>query len=474
MKRSLFLMCCIWMLLICGCAAENNPQSITVSLLETEGCLIPANGQRIHPGEDAVFEIVLDDGYAFLSADYDGEYELYVEDGKQYLRLKAVRYPTRAELTVTNQFRTIIYDPNGGEGESVSIDYDVTVHRRPNTQTGTDFYSNPGHTLLCWNTEPDGSGQRIGLGSRVSVSPLEPLALYAQWAEWDPVSDFCWIETDSITITGYIGSSDLVVIPEEINGKPVRAIGANAFSGCLAQMVVLSNTIQTVEDGAFTDCALSALVLFDSIEAISEKSFVNCGNLTTLYINAIEQPYGYDYRRESVLADKVDLLIESLGERKIVFYGGCSMWYNLDGQYAQHTLGDRFRVINMGLNGIINSAVQMEIIAQYLEPGDIFFHTPELSSQTQLMTVTGFGEQDRKLWCGLEYNYDLVSLLDLRSFPGLLDSFQFWLEGKQAGGSYSDYYQDEQGRSYLDDMGDIPFERDKGEQVLIDGVWLDP
>lgn len=474
MKRSLTILICLCLLILCGCGSEGATQSITVSLVETTGCYIPANGQRIQPGEDAVFELVLEEGYAFFSVDYDGESELYVQDGKQYLRLKEVRYPTRAKLNVTDHYRTIIYHPNGGNGETFSVDFDVTFHCRPNTLPGTAPFTNPGHTLLCWNTAPDGSGQRIGLGSRVSVSPLEPLELYAQWGKWNPETDFIWNERDFITITGYTGTGDLVVIPEEINGKPVQVIAANAFYGCQAQTVVLPSGLRIAENSAFVNCELSELVLFDSIEKIGDQSFVNCGNLKTLFINAVESPYGYDFRRESVLADKVDLLIESRGQRKLVFYGGCSMWYNLDGPYAQHTLGDRFRVINMGLNGIINSAVQMEIIMQYLEPGDIFFHTPELSSQTQLMTVTDFEEQDRKLWCGLEYNYDLVSLLDLREFPGLLDSFQFWLDGKQGGGTYSDHYQDEQGRYYLDEMGGIPFERDRGEQVLIDGVWLDP
>ena len=320
----------------------------------------------------------------------------------------------------------------------------------------------------------DGSGQRIGLGSRVSVDPLEPLILYAQWATWSDPSAFTWEETEEIIITGYTGTDEVLVIPEEINGKPVGKIRAGAFQNCSADSVVLPKSVRIVEKGAFSNGQLSELTLFDSIEWISDESFLNCGNLETIHINAIEPPYGYEYRRESVLADKMDFLITHQGQRKLVFYGGCSMWYNLDGPYAQYEVGDSYRVINMGLNGVINSAVQMELITQFLEPGDVFFHTPELSSQTQLMTVTGFGEQDRKLWCGLEYNYDLVGLLDLREFPGLLDSFRFWLEGKQGSGNYSDAYRDEQGRDYLDAMGGIPFHRERGDPSPADAVLLDP
>lgn len=473
MKRILIMVLCI-LLSLCGCTEESAAYSVVVSLVETKGCFVPANGQRIQSGQDAVFELVLEEGYAFFSVDYDGEYEVTVENGKQYLRLKSVRYPTRAVVTVTDQYRTIVYHPNGGQGEPFSVDYDVTFHPRVNTETGQTRFRNPGYTLLCWNTRPDGSGQRVGLGSRVSVSPLEPLALYAQWAKWSDDSHFTWEETDEIILTGYTGTEALLVIPEEINGKPVGVIREGTFQNGSAKTVVLPKSLRRVEEGAFSNCQLSELILFDNIEWFSDGSFLDCVQLSTVYINAVEPPWGYAFRRESVLADKIDVLIAHQGHRKIVFYGGCSMWYNLDGQYAQYMLGDSYRVINMGLNGTINSAVQMELITRFLEPGDVFFHTPELSSQTQLMTVTDFGEQDRKLWCGLEYNYDLVALLDLRDFQGLLDSFRFWLEEKQGSTDYSDHYQDEQGRSYFDDMGGIPFERNAGEAFLIDGVWLDP
>ena len=55
-----------------------------------------------------------------------------------------------------------------------------------------------------------------------------------------------------------------------------------------------------------------------------------------------------------------------------MFYGGCSMWYNLNGQTVQYAVGKEYTVINMGLNGTIDSSVQMQIIGAYLEAGDIF------------------------------------------------------------------------------------------------------
>ena len=65
-------------------------------------------------------------------------------------------------------------------------------------------------------------------------------------------------------------------------------------------------------------------------------------------------------------------MILAQGKRKLIFYGGCSTWYNLDGLQALKAVGDEYSVINMGLNGTIDSSVQMQIIGAYLEAGDIF------------------------------------------------------------------------------------------------------
>lgn len=466
--------CLLALLCLTGCTeAKPHSNTVLVSLVPAEGCIIPANGQRVCPGEDAVFEIALEEGYAIVSADYPGAYELFTENGKEFLRLFDVRYPTRVRLQVSSRFRSIHYEPNGGSGQPKQRIYDTRDRIRPNTDIGTALFQREGHTLIGWNTRPDGTGQRVGLGSRVSI-PGSELTLYAQWAKWADETDFLFVVEDGVIITGYIGSSPVLAIPDRIQGIPVKKLAADAFANCPAHTVILPPGLQTVESGAFSKAELQSLVVFDNIQSISSSSFSDCSNLQTVYINAQEQPYGYQYRKETCLADKLDLLIEAQGQRKLVFYGGCSMWYNLNGEFMQQQLGDSYRVINAGLNGMINSAVQLQIITAYLEKGDIFFHTPELSSKTQLMSVTALENHDDKLWCGLELNYDLLSLVDARDFPNLLDSWNQWLDFKQTDGSYDGCYKDSQGRSYLDRTGSIPFFREIQEGPLDDLVYLDP
>ena len=130
--------------------------------------------------------------------------------------------------------------------------------------------------------------------------------------------------------------------------------------------VIIGDLPCIVKKGA----ALEELTLFDSVENISDAAFADCAKLRTLRVNAAEDPYGYQYRRESLYADKVDLLINARGTRKLVFYGGCSMWYNLIGSEAAHAFPD-YTVINMGLNGTVNSLLRTQPLPRLSEADEV-------------------------------------------------------------------------------------------------------
>ena len=461
------------LLLLCGCGQRGEESRIQVSILEGEGFSVENNGQWIRPGENAVFRLRLDHGLAVGATDYPGAVQSRITGDCTELVLSQVRYPARIRLTLTEHFARITYDPNGGEGETTTVLYDRSLHDRPNTSNGRGLFTREGYTLTGWNTAPDGSGQRIGLGSRVTADS-GGITLYAQWAKWNPASDFTFSDGVYLTVTDYHGSADTVVIPETVDGKAVGAIAHNAFQNCPAGSLILPGTMRQVAEGAFQNCAFAWVTLFDSIEGISNSSFKGCENLHTLYINAAEPPYGHLYRKESVYADKVDLLIRAAGKKKLVFYGGCAAWYNLDAKQAENALGKEYGILDLALNGTVNSVLQLGILEALLEPGDILFHTPELSSPTQMMRRIEMNRQDDKLWCGLENNYDLVSLVDFPSVPGLLESFCAYLEQKDGTCDYSAVYRDSQGRAYFDQWGTVPFERTAHSEALTDAVTLDP
>lgn len=471
--KKMILLLLICSLLLAGCGAEAAVDTrIQVSVMTQTDVTVEENGLWIEPGTDAVFRLRMTEGCTLATTDYEGRYSTCLKDGYLELTLKNVIRPVRVNLELTRNFATITYDPNGGAGEAVTKTYDRSEHLRPNTENGRELFTREGHTLVCWNTEPDGSGTRVGLGSRVTVD--DAVTLYAQWAPWTEASAFAYrVSHGKALITGYSGTHETVVIPETIEGYPVAEIHMQAFRDCQAQNLVLPYTMERIAPNAFQDAALESVVLHDNIRLISDDVFSGCDDLKTLYINAVEAPWGYEYRKESVYADKVDLLILAQGQKKMVFYGGCSVWYNLDGAMADETFGSEYRILNLGLNGTINSEVQMQILSPYLEDGDVLVHTLELASPWQLLIDRTMTAGDDKLWCGLEYNYDLFSLVDLRTVRGELDSLQKYLDKKDGETSYQDGYRDQNGNRYLDEYGCIPFLRTETKEKLTDKAVLE-
>ncbi len=477
MKRTLSLLL-VYCLLLSGCGGTSQP-TVLVYIEETEGCTVLDNGQRIIPGADVTFTLELDHGLSLDSTDYPGRSLTSAQGQNTTLTLRNVTRPTRVKLSFSRSYAQITYHANGGYGlhtlaDSVTQNHSLGLRTRPNTDTGTDTFAREGYVLLCWNTSSDGTGDRVGLGSRVSV-PTGQLDLYAQWVAWSRETAFTYAENETgVTVTGYAGTEETIVVPERLAGKEVTAIAAGAFRSCAAQALVLPKSVDVVEHGAFQGCRFRSVTLYDNIQAIPDDAFRDCPNLHTLYINAIEAPFGYAYRKESCYADKVDMLINAQGRKKLVFYGGCSMWYNLDGFMALEQLGSDYVLINMGLNGTVNSAVQMMILGTLLQEGDVLFHTPELSSRQQLMTNMDMLDTDKSLWCGIENNYDLFTLVDLQTVGGVFSSLCAYLDRKDQRTTYGQQYTDDLQQTYLDPIGGIPFLRSLTEPVLGDKVYLDP
>ena len=481
-KAVLFLALLFSALLLSGCAfwGRADEPGLRVLVEVGEHYAIEVGYVSVEPGETASFLIRTDRDWLVTETDYRGEYRLKQTGGLTKLELLDVQVPTRVRLTLSHDARTIRYLANGGKGldgvgTDVTESYDIREHRRPNVSIGTNLFARDGFTLTGWNTKPDGSGQRVGLGSRVTVA--DELTLYAQWAAWTDADRFtCEITEIGATVTGCGETGETLVIPETLDGALVVVLAAGSFADCPAKTVVLPKSLRRIENGAFAGAALRELHFFDNIEVIADACFPGCEDFSTLYISAIEDPYGYAFRRESVLADKFDLLIDTMGEDRVIFYGGCSMWYNLIGPDVLDAFEERYTVLNMGLNGVCSSLFQMELLKHFVTGRDILFHAPEISSVQQLLTNAKLGKHEDKLWCAMEYNYDLVSLLDIRVFDGgVFDSYRAYLDKKKPGGKYTDVYHDSKGYAFFDgETGCIPFIRTQSADELVDKVELDP
>ncbi|MBO5502571.1 MAG: leucine-rich repeat domain-containing protein, partial [Clostridia bacterium] len=90
-----------------------------------------------------------------------------------------------------------------------------------------------------------------------------------------------------ICIDKYIGTADKVMIPDTIDGKPVRQIGPSAFYQCAAiREIVLPDSINAIGEHAFSGCSLlSSINIPEGVEVISNRTFSDCTS-----INAITLP----------------------------------------------------------------------------------------------------------------------------------------------------------------------------------------
>ena len=87
------------------------------------------------------------------------------------------------------------------------------------------------------------------------------------------------IDQDEAEIVKYIGSERVSVVPENIEGRSVTAIGPYTFSehGKDLREVILPDTIRRIGRYAFYGCAnLQKIVLTDALQDIGGGVFTGC------------------------------------------------------------------------------------------------------------------------------------------------------------------------------------------------------
>lgn len=366
---------------------------------------------------------------------------------------------------------SIRYEGNGGTlkswaGDCIALPID-SAHLRVNTAQGTHYFRREGYTLTGWNTQPDGGGESIGLGSR--TERREGLALYAQWVQNSPEGDFRYeVRDGQAWITGYSGASPRCVIPEEVGGLPVRGVCAGAFRETAFETLVLPPTLYTVEPGAFQGCAVREVTLFDSLRDCSDAGFQDCPGLATLHVNAAASPV-YSGSYFSAFSDKYDWLLSLRGRRKLVLASGSSGRYGYDSPALAAAFPD-YVPANMGVYAYTNALPQLELVRGLMEEGDVLLSAPEFDAAAEQFCVSN--RLDVSFWAMMESNYDAASRLDLRGYSGVFDSLGEYLAARQgmARRNYGENpanYDDEGNRYALatyNQYGDFILPRPNGEQ----------
>lgn len=423
--------CFLW-----GCGkASNQKEQLTcnVVLEQGEGFQAEWDVCTVKRGEDAVFELLVEDGYEILEADYENySLETLRDDSKIRLTIYQAEYPVVVSLTSRKSDFSICYDANGGAGldEADKNVVEIPVvksHIRINTSTGTELFERDGYTLIGWNTKSDGSGEFVGLGSR--IFPEEDLVLYAVWSPWTAKECFEYeLSGGYAVITSYDGENAVISIPKQLDGYQVIGIEEAAFSGAVCETVVLPETIQRVENGSFRNAGLRELYLYDNISYINDSSFEGCGELRTLHINAIEPPV-YSGSYYDTFQDKYDYLFSNKEQKKLVLFSGSSARFGYDSERLEEEFSE-YRVVNMGVFAYTNALPQLLLIEELMKEGDILLHSPEFDARQRQFCTTN--SLDDKFFCMMESNYDAVAGLDLRMFEQIFNSFYTYLNTKQS------------------------------------------
>ena len=410
------------------------------------------NPCRVKRGEEAVFDLQMQGDYV-LSGIWRKEERVAavienLPSGLTRVRFPNVRYSLTYQPRFERALHSVFYHPNGGQyldgtnpAKALKVSYSTRNRLRPNTELGTNFLQRDGYILIGWNTESDGSGVAVGLGSRVTVPAQGTTDLYAQWAKHSSASLFSVLPLEEgVRIEGYNGDEEWVVVPSSIEGKAVLDIGPNVFTGN-EQVVVFPYSIQNVAEGAFNGSHVRELYFYDNIETITDNSFVNCADFSTIHINAILAPRygGSNLYSEINFADKYDILILNAGKKKLVAFGGSGTYLSLDTSLLEKNLGGDRVCINMAVNGWFCGAAQMDMMMPYLREDDIFLHCPETSSMfghmystSMLPEVEGFTYNMTRLYSCVESNYDLLSLVDYHHVVDLITGFNVFNNARKS------------------------------------------
>ena len=128
----------------------------------------------------------------------------------------------------------LVYDSNGGkESLQYAIISDSSPYICPNAMALKGQITRDGYVLCGYNTKADGSGDYYAPGWSVIMPEGDGVAmtLYAQWLPETEKEAFTYkiVDGKTVTITGYEGDHETVVIPETIEDLPVTEIAMREF-----------------------------------------------------------------------------------------------------------------------------------------------------------------------------------------------------------------------------------------------------
>ena len=189
------------------------------------------------------------------------------------------------------------------------------------------------------------------------------------------------------TCHSYTGN---IMIPEEIDGKKVTAIGKDAFFRCDITSVILSNTLKLIEDEAFLECPnVKELTIPASVDSIGKHAFNAWDALEQVTIedspNVLHAGRGGSSVMSSMFSDQPLLKKAYMGRNHICPTVGASMDYEINLFARSHveeiTFGDYVTEIQKHELLGCKSLKKVNLSKNITSIGDIAFDGCELLSE---------------------------------------------------------------------------------------------
>lgn len=183
-----------------------------------------------------------------------------------------------------------MYDESTGYYEYVTQE-DVSANRSSITIEGRYIRSGEGELILYARADGWEDGEATEF-------------FEAEASEYDYTYE---IQDEKVTITGYIGSSKEIVIPEEIEEYPVICIGYDAFAYSDITSVSLPDTLERIDSWAFGECISLRRIDIGPGVMVNESAFKFSENLTV---------YGYTGSSAEYAAEMCECGFVSIGTLK--------------------------------------------------------------------------------------------------------------------------------------------------------------
>lgn len=313
----------------------------------------------------------------------------------------------------------LTYHANGGKGKDITDTVDDSFYYCPNTRPDKNYFTREGYILTGYNTKPDGSGDYYGLGWNVIMPESGKIDLYCVWEKAADASDFTYsVKGNNVTITGYSGNAEYLVIPEKIESSSVTAIAAKAFSDASFREVYIPKTVTSISSKAFNECRkLEKVNLSDSVTKCYDDSFFNCTAFKTLSPQATMYPHA-----DSLINFTHQINYERLITREndiLYIVSGSTNIYGLSAARLEDALDNRWDIITYSTVASTPNALYAEIGLNFLDEDDILLFAPEASPAGH-QWGTNFWKNIG--WQLFEGAYDAIPLVDIRNYTKVFSS----------------------------------------------------